>query len=133
MHIHILGNKVYYGYVAIVHVGNMKCMWGEGYLIIYFYMSFLVVIKDAVQTVADPRTIAVQQHNDHDVPGSSPRDVSQVSYYRKKLRKVKQSDDEFEDILFYSSKVGKYCIRNLQFNNKALRFVFVLDVQLDVK
>ena len=47
--------------------------------------------------------------------GTTPRDVNQVSYYRKKLHKEQKSDDEFQEILLYSSndEVGKHCIRNL--------------------
>ncbi len=65
--------------------------------------------------------------------GTTPGDVNQVSYYRKKLRKEQKSHDEFQEILLYSSndEVGKHCIRNLQFHSKGFRFVFSIPAQLE--
>ena len=89
-----------------------------------------------MKSAAGPRTIAAQLSNnivEHNVPGGCPRDVHQISNYRKRLRAEGKTDDEFKEILLYSSEdeVGKYCIRNLQFHNSGLRFVFALPAQLE--
>ncbi len=92
-------------------------------------------IKDAVKSGAGPRTIASELSGDlldHTVPGTIPRNVAQISYYRNKQRKD-NNRDKFEDILQYSlsNEGGKQCVRNLQFHSKGIRFVFAMPPQVE--